>query len=259
LGSSVAAVDYMATPVHQVRGSARLDDVWRRLRDHGVSCMPVVDPLGRPIGVVSRFDLLRVGRLRARTAAGETLLDLPDQPVQRIVRPRLITVENDATLGDAAATMIAERVHRVFVRQGGTLAGVVSTKDVMRAVADAGLGEPIGPLASRPVVAVPSSTPLAEATDRLSSARVQGLVVLDDDGRPVGLFGEVEALEAQALAPEAPVSIATSAALVCVSSEMPLWRAARLAADSRARRVLTVEAGAVVGVVTGLDFARRIA
>lgn len=62
-----AAGHLMSRPVVAVRPDAGLADAARLMRRHGLRCLAVVDDGGRPMGTVSRGDLLR-GFLRA---AGE--------------------------------------------------------------------------------------------------------------------------------------------------------------------------------------------
>ena len=81
----------------------------------------------------------------------------------------------------------------------------------------------------------------------------------DAFGQPAGSFTQTEALACRDLLPDTEVEVAMSHGLLCLHSKTPLYRAAAAAYEARARRLLAVDDGKVVGVITGLDFARCLA
>ena len=90
---------------------------------HHIGCIPVVDQRRRPIGVITKFDLVEQveerGGLRARTA-------------EELMLPLAITLGEHATVAHAAAMMTCEDLHHVLVvGASGELVGVVSSKDVV--------------------------------------------------------------------------------------------------------------------------------
>ncbi|MEZ4367878.1 MAG: CBS domain-containing protein [Kofleriaceae bacterium] len=116
--------EVMSERVIRVRASATLAEVRELLHHHRVGAVPVVDPDGRPIGVVSRTDLLT-------PSEGE----LPDDrsTCDQLMMPVVFTLGTSAPVGHAAALMAVEGVHRVFVVDDhGSLVGVVSALDVTR-------------------------------------------------------------------------------------------------------------------------------
>lgn len=245
----------MSSPVQTAAPTTPLGEVERRMARHGVSSLPVVDVGGRVHGVVSRFDLLRVGRLRARTAGADRLLVLPDQPAGRFMHSPPLTAGLRERARDAARVMVERHVHRVFVTDEERLVGVVSTKDLLRVVSAARIAAPVAAWMSTPLCVAETTETIAEATDRMAAARVSGLVVTDG-GWPVGLYTQLEALDARELPPDTPVATVMSPALLCLPADTPLFRAADLAMKARARRVLACDHREVLGIVTGLDLAR---
>ncbi|MCC6558589.1 MAG: CBS domain-containing protein [Polyangiaceae bacterium] len=247
---------YMNAPVLTVAEGARLPDVHRALIDENVSCAPVVDAKGLPIGVLSRTDLLRIGQMTTKTHAGEMLLTLPDRPARELMHTGVFTVTPDTQVSQAARVMVDRRVHRVFVEEGGRLVGVLSTKEVLLALRDRKVATSIGEAMSAPAFTIPASAPLSLAVERLAKAHVSGLVVVDEEEWPVGTFTQLEALLARDVATDAPVEDVMSYAMLCLGVRTPLHRAAAHAHATRARRVLATEDRQVKGVLTGLDFAR---
>lgn len=54
------ARDLMTSPAVTVAPSTPVAEAARRLHEHGIKRLPVVDPDGRPVGILSRGDLIRV-------------------------------------------------------------------------------------------------------------------------------------------------------------------------------------------------------
>lgn len=245
---------YMSQPVHAVESSSPLSDAYKKLRAHRVSSLAVVDS-GKPVGVLSRTDLLRVGRLESGRSPKSALLILPDKRVRDAMTHAIVTVPPDASIKEAARRMVADGLHRVFVVDKGRLVGVLSTKDVMLAVSEAKDARPISALMSSPVLTVRAGEPVALAVERLEQAHVSGVVVTDNDW-PVGVFTQVESLTASNAPRDTPVEDVMSPAMLCMAVSTPTFRAAAQAAATRARRVIATEGREMKGILTGIDFTR---
>lgn len=250
---------YMTRPVITVAPDTPLDGVYRLLSERRISCVPVVEPGGRAAGVLSRTDLLKLGRLSMGSFGRVQALSMPEATAGEKMHAGVVTVAEDTPVATAARLMVKQRIHRVFVSGAALgLSGVLSTKELLLAIRDKRPAQSIGEHMSKSAFMLPGTTDLSRAMDRLWSAHVGGLVVVDEDERPIGLFTQVEALLARDLPPEAPVETAMSYAMLCLHISTPLHRAAAHAYATHARRVLVTEDHRVVGVMTGLDFARAI-
>jgi CBS domain-containing protein len=137
-----------------IRESASVAEAIRFLTSKGFSAAPVIDDCGRPIGVVSRADILvfdreRVGPQGHSLYYGSpdlTVLDreparLPDQAdesrVGDIMTPVVFSVRPQTPAVEVAEEMVRLRVHRMFVvDDSGTLVGVVSALDMLRDLVD---------------------------------------------------------------------------------------------------------------------------
>lgn len=247
---------YMQEPVITVPEGAPLTEVHRVLAERQISCVPIVDAGGAPVGVLSRTDLLRIGRLTTKTRGRGMLLSLPHQTAREAMHTGVFTVAPDTQVAQAANVLVKRHIHRLFVEDGGQLVGVLSTKDLLLAIRDKRVATPIREVMAAPVFTLPASAPLSLATDRLARAHVSGLVVVDEEEWPVGTFTQTEALLARDVHTDTPVEEVMSHAMLCFDARTPLHRAAAQAHATRARRVLAVEDRRVQGVLTGLDFAR---
>jgi predicted transcriptional regulator len=249
----------MTSPVRSVAPDTHLDEVHAQLVAQRISSMPVLDASGKALGLVSYTDLLRIGRMQPASLAGVQTLDLPAEPVQQHMHLGLITVAPDAPVARVAATLVEHRIHRVYVEDKGTVVGVLSIEDLLLAVRSLRLESAIAVYMSTSVRTVSLEATIAEATAELDHAGLQGLVVLDTFGQPAGSFTQTEALACRDLLPETQVEVAMSHGLLCMHSTTPLHRAAAAAYEARARRLLAIDEGKLVGVITGLDFARALA
>lgn len=257
---------YMNETVVTMPETATLREIDQTLERFGISCVPIVDDAGACTGVLSRTDLLRIGRIEAKTGANsQRLLELPNICAKEVTQSSPVTVLPDVPVADVAKLLFRHHIHRVFIREVDSadesrpsLRGVFSTKEVLAAVRDKRLSLPIGEIMAHPVFTIEHTAPVAMATDRLRNARVSGLVVVDEDESPVGVFTQVEALEAQDMAPETPVEETMNYAMLCLDFRTPLFRAAGQAFATRARRVLAVHERKVCGILTGIDFARAV-
>jgi predicted transcriptional regulator len=94
-----------------------------KLLERGVSGAPVVDDWGRVLGVVSRSDIIAHEVTSKRTGAR----------VDDIMMPMAFTLPPNATIGQAAALMAYEGIHRVIVvDESGCVVGIVSALDIAR-------------------------------------------------------------------------------------------------------------------------------
>lgn len=132
--------DVMSRNVVAVRPEDSLDAVTATFLQRGISGAPVVDDDGRPIGIVSKTDLLRASYDAAdddvvedHCERGFHVHDLATPCVRDVMTPVVFALPEDAHVSRAAALMAYENVHRVpVVDDGGRLVGIVSTTDVVR-------------------------------------------------------------------------------------------------------------------------------
>ena len=246
---------YMTSPVHTVHPDDNLNHVQKRLDELRISSLAVVDENDKLLGVISRTDLIRVGRRQAGSHGKAALLTLPNKAVSRRMTDRVITVSPDDPISLAAKHIVESRLHRVYVEESEKLVGVLSTNDVMLAIRDKRVNKPISDWMSSPVFTVRAQEPVSLATERLEKARVQGLVVVDK-GWPVGVFTQREALEARHHARKTPVDKVMNPAMLSLEADTPLHRAAAQAEALRVRRVIVTSNRQIEGILTGVDFAR---
>lgn len=252
---AMPAREFMRAPVHEIQADAPLRQGYEQLQTLGISGLAVTGADGKLVGTLTRSDLLTVGRRQAGSRTGALLLTLPDRPVSSAMTSDLMTAAPDDPVSAVAAIMLKHHVHRIFLVEDGRAVGVLSTRDVMRAIRLVRVGVPLSKFMSSPAFTVRAREPISLAVDRLPKANVSGLVVVEDLW-PVGVFTQEQALAARDLPTTTPVEEVMSPAILLLALDTPLYRAAEQAAAVDVRRVVVLQNGRLTGIVTGLDFVR---
>jgi len=242
--------EYMTSPVETVCIGESLVAANELFAGQGVSALGVVNDDGVLKGVISRTDILHA----AVYTHGETFR-VPDRPVEELMKSPALSMTLDASVADAAKLMLKNRVHRVFVTRDGRPEGVISTRDLMRAVREKRLKTPIAEIASGSVVKVRADDPIALAVDRLDLSNKHGLIVVEGDF-PIGVFDQACALESRRLPPNTAVEHAMDVRILILPREIGIGRAAEQALSMNVRRILIEDDRGATAIVGGLDFAR---
>ena len=153
------AQEIMSTAVHSVSPRLSLVDLEHEFSSHRISGAPVVER-GRVIGIVSRADTDRaISRERSKSAAvatyyyatdpfsdegsgtspdptGSALESLRTLTVRDVMTPKVISVSGEHPIVGVAELMRTKRIHRVLVIEDGKLLGIVTSLDIVAAVAD---------------------------------------------------------------------------------------------------------------------------
>ncbi len=251
---SAPARDYMSSSLISVHAQTPLDQVAAILATREISCVIVLDAAGAPIGVVSSTDLLR-DALR-EIAQGHR--DAAPRLARDVMSTSIIGIDEGQSVREAAEAMVIHRIHRVLVSRGDDPVAVLSTRDVMRVILAERVALPLSAVMTTTVETVDRGESVRAALAKLEEECIRGLVVMDE-GLPVGVFTEVEALQARALPASflaIPVEEAMSYAMLCLDDSTPLYRVAGYVQATKARRILAVKNRELTGIATGFDLAR---
>lgn len=135
--SGVPVTDAMARPVVTVDPEMGLLELMRLFVTAGIGGAPVVDASGKPIGVVSKTDLLRelYDQSGSATRASIDAPPLESSPACRardLMTADPVVVTEGTSLSHAASLMAQEHLHRVFVvDDDGAITGVLSSSDIV--------------------------------------------------------------------------------------------------------------------------------
>jgi acetoin utilization protein AcuB len=129
---------WMATDPVTIRPDTEVRAARALMRDNGVRHLPVVED-GRLVGIVSDRDLRIDDRSLRRLATLERMGEVLGEglPAEAVMTESVHTVGPDASVGDAARTMLSRRVSAVpVVDDDGTLLGIITTTDCLLAALD---------------------------------------------------------------------------------------------------------------------------
>jgi CBS domain-containing protein len=129
----MTVAELMQRNVKTVDSEATVADAIVSLADGHISGMPVVDGVGRVIGVLSTTDVLTAEAEVGDPAARQELFE--NTAVRDLMTPRPFTIDPGADIREAARQMLYGDVHRLFVAEGDKVVGIISTTDIVRAVA----------------------------------------------------------------------------------------------------------------------------
>ena len=115
--------------------------------------------------------------------------------VKHILREKgnaVITISTDATLSEAARLLARKHIGALVVRdRDGIVAGILSERDVVRAVAEASvsaLAQSVALHMSRAVTTCSESDTIDDLMEVMTRRRFRHVPVLDDDDRLAGII-----------------------------------------------------------------------
>ncbi len=136
--------DLMTSPVITIGRNASLKEAARRMIEAGISGLPVTDDDGALVGVITEADFVKSesGRRAAKRAlllrwfGDRDVMPSTERHVEDVMTADVITLGPDADHAEAARIMRKAGIKRIpIVEDDGTLRGIVSRSDIMRAFA----------------------------------------------------------------------------------------------------------------------------
>lgn len=134
----VPIADVMTRDVICVRDDLPIEKVIELLIHRYIGCVPVVDEQGSPIGMITKRDLLEqlahllTGKPTDSDASPVASKGSP-RTAEEVMLPLALTVNEHATVLQAAAMMALEDLHHIpVVSPKGVVIGIVSSLDIAR-------------------------------------------------------------------------------------------------------------------------------
>lgn len=170
------AADIMVKDVITVGPETPVREVALLMLEKGISGVPVVDGKRRVLGIISEGDLIRRPEIETDHApTGWLSLFLSDEERARdfvrshgreareVMSKPAISVTPDTPLAEVVRRMERHRIKRLVVAEHGTLAGVVTRTDLLRAL-----------------VARQNIMPIAESSDQELRGRIDSMLRAED-------------------------------------------------------------------------------
>lgn len=151
--ASVKAAEIMTRNLIALRSNDSIRHAAAVFLDKNISGAPVLDNEVRPVGVITKTDIVRCQREhvglgqpekgRGAMRAADTLEVIsrygfhPEAEEDRVsewMTPQIFTLSEEASLADVLREIVHRRIHRLFIRDEKTrkLTGVITTFDLIR-------------------------------------------------------------------------------------------------------------------------------
>jgi CBS domain-containing protein len=145
------AKDIMTRKLIMVKEDMMVNDLIELFLKNKISCAPVVDRKKKLIGIVTKTDI--IGRFMdldldftLKVGLKDILDSHPDpselkvsseteSTVGQIMTPNPITASENTAIEKLAEVMIENGIHRLIIKEGGKIVGIVSTLDMLYYIA----------------------------------------------------------------------------------------------------------------------------
>ena len=233
--------------------TAALGDVLRSMEQKRISCIVVVDAERRPCGIFTERDAV------ALLAEGAIV---PAIPVGDVMSSPVVTLPASVDYHDAHQHMLEHGVHHLVAVDGeGRVAGVISEADFLAHLDDEYFLElkTVATAMTQDVRALDLGATLGEAL-RLMHRRRSDHVVITEAGVAVGILTDRDVVRCAGGGErlETPLAELMTRGVHSIAPTRPLQQAVQLMAELGVRRLLVVEDGRMLGVVTRHEIVRAM-
>lgn len=123
--------EIMTTKVETARPDDSLTEVWGKMLDQDFTGLPVVKD-GKPIGMITRFDILKRGWARISKESETRPSDSTQMHAEKLMSSPIFSLGPEASLASAIELMLKHDVGRISVVDNGKLVGIVDRNDLIK-------------------------------------------------------------------------------------------------------------------------------
>jgi CBS-domain-containing membrane protein len=205
--------EVMTREVIAIEQNATVYQAWKLMIDKAVKALPITNSAGGVAGILTDEDLTERAGIRQRLSIAlrldpsevtQELQALGDtsQTVSEVMTSPAVTVLESDNLGHATALMTSQNLKRLpVVNEKGLLTGMLSRLDVLRQVSNAPVPaaqaplpmesmRTVGEVMSKDIPMVDRDDTLSTIIDKFSRALSHRLIVIDSDGKALGLLSD---------------------------------------------------------------------
>lgn len=205
--------EVMTREVVSVSQDATVYQAWKLMIGKAVKALPVTNAAGEVAGILTDEDLTERAGIQQRLSIALRLdpsevaqelraLEESSQAVAEVMTRPAVTVLESDNLGHATALMTSQNLKRLpVVDDKGCLTGMLSRLDVLRQVSNAptpaaqapvplGSTRTVGEVMSTDIPVVYRDDTLSTIIEKFSQALSHRLIVIDSDGKALGLLSD---------------------------------------------------------------------
>lgn len=109
----------------------------------------------------------------------------------RILQRPIVMIPSGTTILEAAKLMVDNNMGLLVIcdaKERANLAGVISERDIMKAIASGKkLNAAVDEVSTKHVITATASSDVAEAAKAMNKNRIRHVVVVDEKGKPIGV------------------------------------------------------------------------
>ena len=173
-----------------------------------------------------------------------------------------ITIDKNRKLSDALELMEKNNISSLVVVDEGEICGIITDKDIIRELGSSKHGKllpsslHVSSAMSRKLITVEKDTDIREAAKLMLDNKISSIPVVDN-GEIVGIVCAIDIIRTL-INSEVPVKEIMSNYVIVVSPEDRVVHARRLMLDNNISRVIVVEKGKIVGILTEKDVVKAL-
>jgi CBS domain-containing protein len=156
------------------------DEVLKILKDQRISGVPVLKD-NKVVGIVTRTNLLK---------------NPEEEQLALLMTRDPVTIAPDSDITVAAGLLLDNGIRRLPVMDNGYLVGLVTVADIVGAIADLDITEPIGQYLNNGVLSVWDETPLPVVARNMELSNTKAVPILDSELEIVGLISDRDIINA---------------------------------------------------------------
>lgn len=123
--------EIMITEVVTASPEDPITKVWDKMVEEDFTGLPVIKE-GKPIGMITRFDILKRGWARISKESETRPVDSTQMRVQKLMSTPLYSIKPDDSLRTAMEAMRKNDIGRISVMDEGKLVGIVDRNDLIK-------------------------------------------------------------------------------------------------------------------------------
>jgi CBS domain-containing protein len=177
--------DIMSSPVYVINADEPVSHARKLMLKHRISTLLVLNK-DKMVGIITKSDIIN------RLAQAEPLWrrrPIDQIPIKLLMTESVITIYPEASISQASALMLENRVHNIPVVKN-QIVGIVTRTDLVRYVAENAeeMKTKISKLMTEDVVSVHRHHTLNHVIDEMNRNEIERVVVKDDTGKSVGII-----------------------------------------------------------------------
>ena len=123
--------EVMTTKVVTASPDDSLTEVWGKMLDQDFTGLPIVKD-GKPIGMITRFDILKRGWARISKESETRPSDSTQMHAEKLMSSPIFSLGPEASLADAIELMLKHDMGRISIVDNGKLVGIVDRNDLIK-------------------------------------------------------------------------------------------------------------------------------